>query len=109
MGPSAIRYAGLNDRLHGLGYQVLDWGDVETAVLEAIEETDSTARYLPEIKAACGRVARLVGLALEQGALPLDKMVTKRYGSLDEIHEGVRALERGEIFGRSIMVYAQPD
>ena len=71
MGPSAIRYAGLNDRLQGLGYQVLDWGDVETAVLEATEETDSTARYLPEIKAACGRVARLVGLALEQGALPL--------------------------------------
>ncbi|MSQ41640.1 MAG: alcohol dehydrogenase [Dehalococcoidia bacterium] len=43
-----------------------------------------------------------------QGALPLEKMVTKRYGSLDEINEGVRALERGEIAGRSIMVYAQP-
>lgn len=71
MGPSAIRYAGLNDRLGGLGYDVLDWGDVETAVLEATEETDETARYLPEIKAACGRVARLVGLALEQDALPV--------------------------------------
>jgi arginase len=71
MGPSAIRYAGLNDRLDGLGYDVLDWGDVETAVLEATEETDETARYLPEIKAACGRVARLVSLALDQGSLPL--------------------------------------
>ncbi len=71
MGPSAIRYAGLNDRLGGLGYDVLDWGDVETAVLEATEETDETARYLPEIKAACGRVARLIGLALDQEALPL--------------------------------------
>ena len=71
MGPSAIRYAGLNDRLGGLGYDVLDWGDVETAVLEATEETDETARYLPEIKAACGRVARLIGLALDQDALPL--------------------------------------
>ena len=71
MGPSAIRYAGLHERLHGIGYDVLDWGDVETAVLEATEETDETARYLPEIKAACGRVARLVGLALEQGSLPL--------------------------------------
>ena len=50
---------------------LLDWGDVETAVLEATEETDERARYLPEIKAACGRVARLVGLALEQGSLPL--------------------------------------
>ena len=71
MGPSAIRYAGLNDRLHGLGYDVLDWSDVQTAVLEATEETDETARYLPEIKAACGRVAQLVGMALGQGALPL--------------------------------------
>ena len=71
MGPSAIRYAGLHDRLNGIGYDVLDWGDVETAVLEATEETDESARYLPEIKAACGRVARLVELALEQGSLPL--------------------------------------
>jgi len=71
MGPSAIRYAGLHDRLDGIGYEVLDWSDVETAVQEAVDEADDTARYLPEIKAACGRVARLVGLALEQEALPL--------------------------------------
>ncbi|HSO02324.1 MAG TPA: arginase [Gaiellaceae bacterium] len=71
MGPSAIRYAGLHHRLADAGYQVFDWGDVETAVLEATEETDPTARYLPEIKAACGRIARLVGLALEQSSLPL--------------------------------------
>ncbi len=71
MGPSAIRYAGLHERLDGIGYDVLDWGDVETAVLEATDEADASARYLPEIKAACGRIARLVGLALEQGALPL--------------------------------------
>jgi arginase len=71
MGPSAIRYAGLHERLAGLGYDVADWGDVETAVLEATEELDTTSRYLPEIKAACGRVARLVGIALGEGALPL--------------------------------------
>jgi arginase len=71
MGPSAIRYAGLHERLRGIGYDVLDWGDVETAVLEATVETDTSARYLPEIKAACGRIARLVGLALDQDALPL--------------------------------------
>ena len=71
MGPSAIRYAGLHDRLDSIGYDVVDWGDVETAVLEATDVADETARYLPEIKAACGRVARLTGLALEQGALPL--------------------------------------
>jgi arginase len=71
MGPSAIRYAGLNERLDGLGFDVLDWSDVETAVLEATKEIDEDARYLPEIKAACGRVARLVAQALELGALPI--------------------------------------
>ena len=71
MGPSAIRYAGLDERLTRLGYRVLDWGNVETAVLEATELQDERARYLPEIKSACARVARLVGLAVEQGAVPL--------------------------------------
>ena len=71
MGPSAIRYAGIEERLTGLGYSCLDWGNVETAVLEATDVHDERARYLPEIKAACGRVARLVALALEQAHLPL--------------------------------------
>ena len=35
MGPSAIRYAGLEERLVGLGYVVRDEGNVETAVAEA--------------------------------------------------------------------------
>ncbi len=38
------------------------------------------------------------------GKLPLDKLVTRRY-RLDEINEAVHALERGQIFGRSIMEY----
>ncbi|MPZ99374.1 MAG: zinc-binding dehydrogenase [Dehalococcoidia bacterium] len=44
----------------------------------------------------------------KEGALPLDKMVTKTYEGLDSINEGVAALERGEIRGRSIMVYDRP-
>jgi Zn-dependent alcohol dehydrogenase len=40
----------------------------------------------------------------KQGKLPLDKLVTRRY-RLDQINEAVQALERGEIFGRSIMEY----
>ena len=71
MGPSAIRYAGIEERLTGLGYTCFDWGNVETAVLEATDVHDEQARYLPEIRAACGRVARLVGMALDQGHFPL--------------------------------------
>ncbi|MSQ29895.1 MAG: alcohol dehydrogenase [Dehalococcoidia bacterium] len=43
-----------------------------------------------------------------EGKLPLEAMISKRYDGLDHINEGVRALEAGEIEGRSIMVYSQP-
>ncbi len=43
-----------------------------------------------------------------EGKLPLERMISKRYDGLDHINEGVRALEAGEIEGRSIMVYAEP-
>jgi arginase len=71
MGPSAIRYAGVEERLTGLGYTCVDWGNVETAVLEATAVQDESARYLPEIKAACTHVARLVEVALHDDQLPL--------------------------------------
>ena len=71
MGPSAIRYAGLAERLRSLGYRCLDWGNVETAVQEAVEEHDPRARYLPEICATCRRVSARVAHALDDGAVPL--------------------------------------
>ena len=46
MGPSAIRYAGLEERLDAIGYAVLDCGNVETAVPEALADS-RRARALP--------------------------------------------------------------
>jgi arginase len=71
MGPSAIRYAGLEARLEALGLTVSDWGNVHTAVAEAANVGDDRVRFLPEIIAACEQVAGLVGRAVEQGSLPL--------------------------------------
>jgi arginase len=71
MGPSAIRYAGLDDRIAELGRQCEDRGDVETAVAEATSVGDERVRYLREIKAACGRIAGLVAQVAEDGYLPL--------------------------------------
>jgi arginase len=71
MGPSAIRYAGLHERLELLGRECFDWGNVETAVAEAAPLTDERLRYLPEIIAACERVAGLVGRAASEQAFPL--------------------------------------
>jgi len=71
MGPSAIRYAGLDDRIADLGRRCEDWGDVETAVAEATSVGDERVRYLREIKAACERIAGRVARAAEDGYLPL--------------------------------------
>jgi arginase len=71
MGPSAIRYAGLDDRIAELGRRCEDRGDVETAVAEATAVGDEHVRYLREIKAACERIAGFVSQASEEGYLPL--------------------------------------
>jgi arginase len=71
MGPSAIRYAGLEERLVSLGYDVRDHGNVETAVPEATALQDERARFLPEIKATCERIAAKVVEEARAGAIPL--------------------------------------
>jgi arginase len=71
MGPSAIRYAGLDTRLAGLGYDIDDWGNVETAVAEATATGNPSARFLAEIKETCERVARLVERSVLEGRVPV--------------------------------------
>jgi arginase len=71
MGPSAIRYAGLADRLTALGVDCVDLGNVATAVAEATAEQDARARFLPAIRATCERIAAQVGASLEQGRIPI--------------------------------------
>jgi arginase len=71
MGPSAMRSAGLEERLASLGYAVEDEGNVETAVQEATALRDERARFLPEIRDTCERIARCVAEAVERGSVPL--------------------------------------
>jgi len=71
MGPSAIRYAGLEERLTSLGRDCADWGNVETAVAEATASGDPRARFLSEIRSTCERIARRVGDAVGEGRLPI--------------------------------------
>lgn len=71
MGPSAIRYAGLDERLTSLGYDVHDLGNVEAAIQEATALEDEHARFLPEILRTCARIAGLVAEATRAGRIPL--------------------------------------
>ena len=71
MGPSAIRYAGLGERLADLGIASEDWGNVYTHVRETMEVGAENARFLTEIRETCERVAAEVRKAADQGLTPL--------------------------------------
>ena len=70
IGPSAIRYAGLDDRLARLGLECSDWGNVETVVPEATGPAIQGA-LLAEIKDACERIARRVAATANEGHVPI--------------------------------------
>jgi len=71
MGPSAIRYAGLEGRLEAIGREVADSGDIPAPVAEATAVGEGNAHFLGAILAACGLVASLVSDASSRGRLPV--------------------------------------
>ena len=71
MGPSAIRYAGLGERLAALGIPSEDWGNVYTPIRETMDSGDQSARFLTEIRETCERIAEQVRNASENGFTPL--------------------------------------
>ena len=71
MGPSAIRYAGLDERLTSFGCRVVDRGNLSTPQPESLGATDERLRFLPEILEACARLATLVHDVVTDGSLPL--------------------------------------
>ena len=71
MGPSAIRYAGLRERLVRSGLDVEDWGNVQAELAETRPRGSERARFLEEILETCSRVAEQVEWARAAGFLPL--------------------------------------
>jgi arginase len=91
MGPSAIRYAGLDSRISALGYEYADLGNVGTAVPEAIDAGDEHARFLPQIKETCRHIAELVANAARGGSIPVvlggdHSVALGTLGGLREVH-----------------------
>jgi arginase len=71
MGPSAIRYAGLSERLVRSGIEVEDRGNVETPLAETQASGSERARFLDEILETCRRVAGEIERARREGLTPL--------------------------------------
>jgi arginase len=71
MGPSAVRIAGLGERLATMGFLVVDKGDLAAPIPETKAERDPKKRYIREIARVCQRLYQLTYQSLEEGALPL--------------------------------------
>jgi arginase len=71
MGPSAIRIAGLNQRLQDLGHTVIDEGDLDIRIPEQLKVGDPQTRYLAEIAGANRMLAERVRRVVARGHFPL--------------------------------------
>jgi arginase len=71
MGPSAIRYAGLADRLATLDLEAIDLGNVPADIAEATEMGNEDARFLGQIIATCERIAGVVRRVRDDGQFAL--------------------------------------
>jgi len=70
MGPSALRYAGLNAHLRRLGYSLEDQGNVETPVRDTLPAAGGLT-YLPAVVATCETVYQAGQKAMADGCLPI--------------------------------------
>jgi arginase len=69
MGPAAVRYAGLADRLKRIGYKVQDAGNIMVPVRESI--TQNERGFIPAIAQVCNAVYLAASQAISDGVLPI--------------------------------------
>ena len=72
MGPSAVRYAKLRERLNRLGIErVEDHGNLHVPDRESAQEDKSDAKFFGIINAVCNELAKLVESAVREGGFPI--------------------------------------
>jgi arginase len=71
MGPSAMRIAGIGDRLTSAGAVVVDRGDLSAPIPETQTPRDEHKKYIREIARVCQKLYQQALQAHEDGALPI--------------------------------------
>lgn len=71
MGPSAVRIAGIAERLSALGHVVRDRGDIVTPTPETREEGDPKKRYAHDIQTVCEALYETALASHADGAFPI--------------------------------------
>lgn len=71
MGPSAVRIAGLGERLQAMGCTVVEQGDLLVPIAETRVPRDPRKKYIREIARVCQRLYHQVRQAHATGAFPI--------------------------------------
>ncbi|HWK22694.1 MAG TPA: arginase [Ureibacillus sp.] len=71
MGPSAIRYADVAERLESLGYNIKDEGDILVKREDSITELGTNLKNLKEVVKVCTQLSNKVKEVINQGRFPL--------------------------------------
>ena len=72
MGPSAVRYARLREALLSIGVKTaIDHGNLNVPVPESSPPSETSAKYLPIIRAVCEELAALVERIVREGGFPV--------------------------------------
>jgi len=71
MGPSAIRYAHLQNKLEELGYAIEDKGNIDVPIQEMCAITDPKLKYIDCIIPMGRRIAGAVATSIQAGRFPL--------------------------------------
>ena len=71
MGPSALRIAGLGERLSRLGFPVLDKGDLPAPIPETRERSDERKKFIGDIAHVCQLLFDSSLASLTAGAMPI--------------------------------------
>jgi arginase len=70
LGPGAVRYAGLSERLQRLGLKMEDAGDVSVPVRDSIA-TQERVHFLPAVRDTCARVYEMARQAMADDVFPV--------------------------------------
>jgi len=70
MGPSALRYTGLKQRLRGLGHEIHDHGNIAIAERDTLP-AGGGLDFLPEVTSACEAIYRSAREIVSSGGVPL--------------------------------------
>jgi arginase len=111
MGPFAIRYAGLSEKLRDLGHHVSDAGNIPTPVAGQNRIEYTNAKYLSEVRGVCMHLSKAVAAVMAKKKVPVvlggDHSIA--IGTLAGIYKGRKRREAGVIWLDAHGDYNTPD